>query len=120
MSELTAQARINNEIASPNDKIYFYTPTDTSAVQLTVRQQKVIINNAFAFTISLPPVAEAKGLTYDITVLTSTAAVTVSNYGYSTTGDSYGWTDITLDAAGERTQLYSDGTRWIETEAKYS
>lgn len=120
MSELTAMARLDNETATPNDKIYFYTPTTTATVQLTVLQQKVIIDPAFAFTLTLPPVAEAKGLTFRITVISNTAAVTVSNYGYSTTGDSYGWSDITLNASGENVTLYSDGHVWTTLESDYS
>jgi len=104
--------RIDNEILTAADKTYFYTAATTDAVQLTTRQQIVRIANAHAFTLSLPSVAEAKGLTFVISVNSATAAVTLADLG-----DSVNWEgDYTLDAAEDRIALKSDGREWIEIE----
>lgn len=107
--------RENNEIMTLADRTYFYTPTDTSAVWLTVRDQIVRIANAFAFTLHLPAVAEAAGLTFSISVNSATAAVTLLDAGSSTVHESLNWegsTGYVLDAAEDTIILKSDGRTW--------
>ena len=115
-------ARINNELANgAGDKVYFYTPTATTAVQLTALQQVVRITNNFAFTLSLPPVSKCKGLIFTISTVNATAAVKLTDFG----GDSYsdsidfnggGTGYYQLDAAEDRIALFSDGQTWHEVQ----
>ena len=64
-----------------------------------------------AITITLPPVAEAKGRFYSIVAgdITGAFYITVQNGD-----DSEGWEgDMTLSASGQAMTLYSDGRRWM-------
>jgi len=106
-------ARQKSETLTLSDRHYFYTAADTTAVQLTVLQQIVRIANAYAFTLSLPSVAEAAGLTFTISVSTATAAVTVTDFGGTSYNDSINWEgDFTLDTAEDTITLHSDGRTW--------
>jgi len=65
-----------------------------------------------AVTITLPPVAEAKGRFYSIVVksITGVFYVTIEDNN----NDSERWEgDIVLDAAGEGQLFYSDGLKWM-------
>jgi len=113
--------RQNQEIATEHDKTYFYTPTDTTAVQMTVVDRVIRITNNFAFTLSLPGVAEAAGLTFTISTVNATAAVTLTDFGGTSYNDSIDWTgDFTLDAAEDVISLTSDGRGWIVNENRIS
>jgi len=64
-----------------------------------------------AFTITLPPVAEAKGRIYSIVARAATAAnpITIEDHQ----NDSECWAgDITLNGKCDRALLYSDGLTW--------
>ena len=114
---LQAQDRVHEETLSPAERIYFYTPTATTAMQMGITQMEWRIANAFAFTLSLPPVAEAKGKTAVISVTSATAAVTLTDYGTASYNDSENWEgDYTLDAAEDRIVLYSTGREWTVIE----
>ena len=114
---LERELRQNMETASPSDKHYFYTAADTTAVGLTILQQVVRIGNAFAFTLSLPSVAEAAGLTFTISVDSATAAVTLTDFGGASYNDSINWEgDYTLDAAEDRIVIHSNGREWTVLE----
>ncbi len=109
--------RVSGEILTLADKTYFYTPEDTSPVQLTTKQRVVRIHNVKQFTLSLPSVAEAAGLTFTISVDSNTAAVTLTDFGGTSYHDSVNWEgDFTLDAAEDRIVLKSDGREWIVVE----
>jgi len=62
-----------------------------------------------AFTITLPPVTEARGRIYSLrmTARNSTKDITITDCG-----DSDGWTNITFDLAGDTVLLLSDGLMW--------
>lgn len=105
--------RQSQEIATEHDKTYFYTALNTDAVQMTVRDRVVRITNDFAFTLSLPSVAEAAGLTFSISTVNATAAVTLTDFGGTSYNDSINWEgDYTLDAAEDTIILKSDGRTW--------
>jgi len=107
------QVREHNEMLTSTDKTYHYTPTTTAAVQLTVKQQIVRITNNFAFALSLPPVSEAAGLTFAISTVNATAAVTLTDFGGASLHDSINWEgNYTLDAAEDQILLKSDGRTW--------
>ena len=60
------------------------------------------------FTLTLPPVAEAAGKIYSITLIDAAGAVTVQDQD-----DSLDWTNFTdLDADNDGILLYSDGLKW--------
>lgn len=109
--------RESQEIATPHDKTYFYTALTTAAVQMTVMNRVMRITNDFAFTLSLPSVAEAAGLTFSISTVNATAAVTLTDFGGSSYNDSINWEgDFTLDAAEDTISLYSDGRTWHQVD----
>ena len=112
---LEKMKRENNEVLTGPDQIYFYTPTDTTEMYMTTQYKTWRIANAFAFTLHLPPVEEAKGLTFTISVTTATAAVTLLDSGTSTIHQSINWegsTGYVLDAAEDSISLTSDGRTW--------
>jgi hypothetical protein len=109
--------RVAEELMTDADRFYPYTPEDTSAVQCAVYQQDWRISNNYAFTLSLPPVSEAKGRTYVFSVDSATAAVTLTDFGSASFNDSINWEgDYTLDAAEDRIVLKSNGREWIVLE----
>ena len=60
------------------------------------------------FTVTLPPVAEAAGKFYSITVIDAAGAVTVQDQD-----DAIDWSNITtLDADLDGVLLFSDGLKW--------
>lgn len=62
------------------------------------------------FTVTLPPVSEAAGKFYSITLIDAGGTVTIQDQD-----DSYDWTDIDdMDADDDAVLLYSDGLRWFE------
>jgi hypothetical protein len=66
-------------------------------------------SSAGAFTITLPPVAEARGRWYSILVRTAGNNITVADKD-----DSECWPgDITLDTKCDRLLLFSDGLTWL-------
>jgi len=66
-------------------------------------------------TCTLPSVVEAVGRIYTIHAIDAGGGCTVQDKA-----DDAGLTDITLDADGESTVLYSDGVYWNELQANYS
>lgn len=75
---------------------------------LEVYEQQIRVDSTDgAVEIKLPSVAEAKGRFYSIIVETYVNAVTVVDQD-----DSYDWSDITHNGAGDGNLLYSDGFIW--------
>jgi len=61
------------------------------------------------FTVTLPPVAEAAGKFYSISLMDAAGAVTIQDQD-----DSTDWSNITtMDADDDAVLLYSDGLRWF-------
>jgi len=89
-------------------------PTANADYQITIRDRVVraTISGANTPTFTLPPVAEAVGLTITVSVdRADTAALTLEDYG---SVDSFDWGgDYTLDADEDRITLYSDGRTWV-------
>jgi len=81
------------------------------AETLQVYEQVVLIDtdtNDGTFTLTLPPVGEAAGKFYSITVIDANGAVTIQDQD-----DSIAWSNIsTLDADTDGVVLFSDGLRW--------
>ena len=59
------------------------------------------------FTVTLPPVGEAKGKFYSINLVDDGGNVTVQDQD-----DSYDWTNQTLTADADGVLLFSDGMKW--------
>jgi len=83
----------------------------TAATQLTIRQQNVRVVAATAYpswTLTLPSVSEASGLTFSIvSSIANSQAVTVTD-----AGDEGNFSDLTLDTDDDAALLFSDGLRW--------
>lgn len=85
----------------------------TATATLTANQQVVTIANTAAATVTLPPVAAAKGRRYTIHKISADAeAVTVA----SADGD-VAYSNATLDAENDRVVVFSDGRQWYEIGA---
>ena len=110
---LERKSRMESEQLTEDSRITFYTPTATTAVQMTVRDQVYRCTNNFAFTLSLPSVAEAAGLTFTISTVNATAAVTLTDFGGTGFNDSINWEgDFTLDDTEDTITVKSDGRTW--------
>jgi len=84
----------------------------TAAGQINVRSGRARVSNTSgaSFEITLPPVAQAQGRFYSIlaTAANGTSSITISH-----DDDSERWGgDITLNGAGDRALMYSDGKCW--------
>jgi len=64
-------------------------------------------STAAAFTLTLPAIADAKGLTFSIILTVDGGDVTIAH-----AGDSYNWTNLTMNDAEDGFLLYSDGLVW--------
>lgn len=82
-----------------------------AAATLALYQQYVHATGNTAngsFTVTLPPVAAAKGLTFNVTVtIANSKIITLADQD-----DSEDWSDLTLDADDDSVTVYSDGHRW--------
>jgi len=63
-------------------------------------------------TLYLPYVALAKGLRFTFLVRTGSNILTIADRD-----DSEGWTDVTIEDAGDTLTVESDGTQWILVES---
>lgn len=62
------------------------------------------------FTVTLPPVAECRGMSYHI----SFGGSGTTNMTVQDKADDSGYTDEILNAVGEHLFLHSNGERWID------
>lgn len=97
------QNRIDSDSVIDN----FYEATEN--VTLNVRQTLVYGDStAGAFTITLPPVGEAKGLLFSILMSVDAGDITIADQD-----DSVAWDgDYTLNDVDDGFLLYSDGVSW--------
>lgn len=81
----------------------------TAAATLTILEQVVSCDStAGAMAITLPPVSEAKGKIFSITLAVDGGDVTIQDQDDSLFFDG----DYTLDDVGDGYALYSDGRSW--------
>ncbi len=119
---LERQQRIDQETAL-NDKVYHFTTVTGTDIQLAVYQQNVRLANTFAVSCILPSVSQAKGLEYNISVDSATAAVTIYPFNGASYQDAQDWAgpaNGALDAAEDAATYKSDGVRWHLIEDKVS
>lgn len=87
----------------------------SAARTLTLADTLVHLTISTNFTLKMPDVAEAQGLTFTIyCVARSANACTLTEFA---SGNSLGWVDKTIDAAGEKHVLQSDGKTWTFIES---
>ena len=85
-----------------------YLGNENYTVQLSDRAIRQSVSSTATWTITLPPVSKAAGLTLTISVtIADTAQVAVQDRD-----DSDNWTDLDMDADNDRVVLYSDGVEW--------
>lgn len=90
------------------DKYNLFTATPAAA--LTIRDQVNLVStsDATAVVLTLPPVAEARGLFFSFYMkLSNTGDCTIQDQN-----ESLGWTDKVMTATDDNVLLYSDGLRW--------
>ena len=96
------------------DKTYFYAAAgDTLDLSDYLYVETVICDTTSgAGTVYLPPVSEAKGLQFTITLRTDGGNdITIADQD-----DSEDWSDLTAADANDTGTFRSDGTRWIIVE----
>lgn len=94
-----------------------------AAVTLTIADQVVRgSTTGSAFTITMPPVAEAKGLIFVIFMVSRSASddITIADNNGDSDGGDLEAGDITLNADDEYSVLYSDGYAWYELAKNHS
>lgn len=97
------------EVAGGDDRF----AVKTAAATLTLYEQQVRVDTTDgAFAITLPPVAEAKGLEFSIILETDGGNLTIQDQD-----DSYNWSDLTCDDALDGFLLKSDGYVWWQLAA---
>lgn len=100
------------------DKVMDNVLAVAAAATLKSYQTLVIINVADDFTITMPPVGQSKGKTFDLiaTALTSQKTATVT----ATDVNSNMWSDFALDEQWDRISLRSNGYYWVTVESNLS
>ncbi len=101
-------------VTEPAKTVFWTTVAGTdTARDLKLWEENIYVSTAAAAgTLTLPSVAEAAGLTFNIYSLGATNNLTIKDRG-----DSLGWTNITLVNAGDCASLRSNGRQWILIES---
>lgn len=87
----------------------------SAAYSMTLADTLIHLTVATNFTLTLPDVCEAQGLTFTIYCIARSAnACTLAE---KASGNSLGWANKTIDAAGEKHVLKSDGKTWTFIES---
>ena len=104
-------------VASPNRKLFISNSSANGSDTLEVYQNDVQIANTGSYTetITLPSVAEAKGLTFAFYAADVGGGVTVQD-----NNDSMGWSDQTISKDDGSLVLQSNGKSWLILEADLS
>ena len=105
-------SKLSMLMVNRGDSVEKIVRTDADAAEtLEVYEQVVLIDtetNAGTFTLTLPPVTEAAGKHYSITLAADDGNVTIQDQD-----DSYNWEgDYTLSDANDCYLLFSDGLKW--------
>jgi len=97
------------KVTPPNHRLFIANTAANGTDTMEVYQTEVYVDNdaSYTETLTLPPVAEAKGVTYTIRVVDDGGHCTIQDQD-----DSLEWSDKATDADGEYIVLYSDGRQW--------
>jgi hypothetical protein len=102
-------------IVLERDKTVYWTTVAVTDVarDLELWEENIYVDTtAAAGTLTLPSVAEAAGLTFNIYSLGSTNDLTIQDRD-----DSLGWTDVTIEDAGDCLSIRSNGRQWVLVES---
>lgn len=99
-------------VVEDRENTYWFTPASADEeldLQSYMHYTNIIVNtSSYAGAITLPSVAEAKGITYTIHVHTGTNTLTIQDRDQST-----GWTDLTIEDPGDTVSVRSTGSTWV-------
>ena len=101
------QANVNSQARLMGEQHLNQTKIVTAATALLVHERFVIVNSGAIMNLTLPSVAEARGLSYKIWLRTDGGDLTVVDKG-----DSVGWVNLVLADAGDTVLCISDGIAW--------
>lgn len=111
--ELVRDETIHLTDALPTTNAHDGSTRSTYHYELAVWETTVIISTAATvFTVYLPPVSEAKGKIYCITLVAIDQVVTIDDNEGGDSEDFNGGSAATLDGAYDRMAFYSDGSHW--------
>jgi len=95
----------NQKLLTENDK-RLYAEADGTFIQLSIINQIVVIDNQAETIVALPPIKEADGKTFIISVKNTGNAITLTDYPNTSFSDSDNWGgDYTLDTADDSITL---------------
>lgn len=104
---------IGAQARNKQETVYDQFVVKTVAATLLLTETQVRVDSTLgAMALTLPSVAEAKGLTYSIILETDGGNLTIQD-----ADDSYNWADLTCDDALDGFLLYSDGFVWWQLAA---
>ena len=104
---------IGAQARNKQETVYDQFVVKAATATLTLLETQVRVNTVAAVTITLPSVAEAKGLTFSIILETDGGFdLTIAD-----ADDSYNWADLTCNDALDGYLLYSDGHVWWQLAA---
>jgi len=112
---ITYQKFIESMQPTPADVKKFCVPTGSAeefALELYERIVRVD-DSSYTTTIVLPPVAEAKGLTYFISVSSGSHDCTVVAHGGATYPDARNFSSLVLTADEDHVAVMSNGVEWV-------
>lgn len=94
--------------------VYLLSSATVTTYSMKVNEHVVVVETdaANAITVTLPSVAEARGMMYTIRLETDGGVDLTLQDHY----DDAGLTDLTFNDAAEVVTLYSDGLKWHELE----
>lgn len=111
--------RHQDAILDDRDRTVFKTSVNGSVTNFNLEVYETDVrvdSSSVACTVTLPYVAEAKGVIMTVTqVGTGTNNITVQDRD-----ESSNWTDVVLNAAGEYVIVRSDGIKWHVVQSKTS
>ena len=104
-------------VVHDTEQVYYFTPTEADEeLDLNTYRYYTSIHvdvSSYACKITLPNVAEAKGMTYSIRIhVGGTNDLTIQDRD-----DSEGWTDVTIEDANDTLTVRSNGVQWIIVES---
>lgn len=113
MSLKTKQMGGVQEVVDNRSKDVFVTSSTTVTTKVMALYEnvvRIVLTSAKSITVTLPSVKEARGMIYDVTVVTDGgggAAMTVADKN-----DDAAWTSLVMGDVADYVTVYSDGFAW--------
>lgn len=112
----TMLKKAQEETMCDTEQTYYFASTETGEeldLNLYPHYTTIIVDtSSYTATVTLPNVAEAKGMTYSISIGAGTNELTIQDRD-----DSEGWTDIGIEDTNDRLVVQSDGIYWHTVES---